>query len=245
MPELSLAAWDVLALVTATCLISGLVRGFTGFGGPAIMVLVLTQLYTPASVLALVVLVDYAANLQLAPGAFRQTTWRATGPLIGASLLAMPIGIYALQVVDPVLLKRGIALLTGGCTCVLLANWRYRRQAGITISVVVGFISGALVGATFIALPLMIFFFAGPSPVAEARANAITWGLFGGSALIVLFFFSGLLVFEELWHIAFVTLLYMLGTHIGARAFKRASEEVVRRAVLISLLVLSVIGVST
>ena len=63
MAELSLAHWQVWALVMATTLTAGAVRGFAGFGGPAIMILVLTQFYAPASVLALVLLVDYAGNL--------------------------------------------------------------------------------------------------------------------------------------------------------------------------------------
>ena len=171
MPEISLTHWEVLAFAIAVSLVSGVVRGFTGFGGPAMMVLALTQFYSPASVLALVLLVDYAANFQLAFGAIRHTSWRSTAPLTIASIITLPLGVHLLQTVDPVLMKRAIALTAGLCVCVMLCNWRYKREAGMVVSAVVGFIGGAIVGATFIALPIMIFIFAGPGNDTQTRAT--------------------------------------------------------------------------
>ena len=109
----------------------------------------------------------------------------------------------------------------------------------------VGFVGGVIVGATFIALPIMIFIFAGPSNPTEARANAITWGLFAGAGLILAFVWQGLLDVDDLWQAALITLVYMGGAFIGARAFQKASEKLFRRVVLISLLGLSIIGVAT
>ena len=245
MAELSLAHWQVWALVIATSLIAGAVRGFTGFGGPAIMVLVLTQFFAPASVLALVLLVDYAGNMQLFPAAVRHTTWRSTLPVIVASVIAIPFGVHLLQGMDPLWLKRGIALLVGACTCVMLANWRYSREVGLVPAIVVGAIGGVVLGTTFIALPVMIFFFAGPAPASQSRANAITWGLFCASIMIVLFFRAGLLSLDDLWRAALLALFYMLGAHLGARAFRRASERRFRQFVLVLLLALSAVGVLT
>ena len=245
MAELSLADWQVWALIIATSLSAGAVRGFTGFGGPAIMVLVLTQFFTPASALALVLLVDYAANMQLFPAAVRHTAWRSALPLIVASAIAIPFGVHLPQGIDPLWLKRGIALLVGACACVMLANWRYTRDVGTATACVVGAIGGVIVGATFIALPIMIFFFAGPAPAWQSRANAITWGLFASSIMIVLFFRAGLLGIDEVWRAALLVLFYMLGAHLGARAFRRASEERFRQLVLFLLLALSAVGVLT
>ena len=245
MAELSLAHWYVWALVIATSLTAGAVRGFAGFGGPAIMILVLTQFYAPASVIAVVLLVDYAANLQLFPAAVRHAGWRRLLPLVVASIVAIPLGVLVLQVVDPVWLKRGIALLVGACTCVLLANWRYPREVNVATAIAAGLIGGAILGATMIALPLMIFFFAGPYPSSQARANAIAWGLFTATVMIVVFFRAGLLGLEELWQAALLACFYMLGAHAGAHAFRKASERRFRQLVLALLLALSVVGVVT
>ena len=245
MTELTLAHWHVWALVIATSLAAGAVRGFTGFGGPAIMVLVLTQFFAPTSVLALVLLVDYAANMQLFPAAVRHAAWRSLLPLVVASSIAIPFGVHLLQGMDPLWLKRSIALLVGACTCTMLANWRYRSEVGIATAIVAGLIGGVIVGATLIALPLMIFFFAGPSPASQARANAITWGLFTSTVMIVLFFREELLGLGELWQAALLALFYVFGAHVGARAFRRASERRSRQLVLALLLALSIVGVVT
>ena len=245
MPEISLAQWDILAFAIGVSLLAGVVRGFTGFGGPAIMVLALTQFYSPASVLALVLLVDYTANFQLAIGAIRHTSWRSVTPLAIGGIISLPLGIHALQVLDPLTMKRSIALVTGVCVCVMLCNWRYKREAGVAITSVVGLFGGLVVGATFIALPVMIFIFAGPSNATEARANAITWGLIVGAGLIVAFVWRDLVDIDDLWQVALITLFYLGGAFIGARAFKRASEKLFRRVVLLSMLGLSIIGVAT
>ena len=175
--ELSLTSWEVLTFAIVVSLISGVVRGYIGFGGPAIMVLALTQFWTPASVLALVLLVDYATNLQLALGAIRHTSWRSTGPLTIASIISLPFGIAALQYVDPVLMKRVIALVTGLCVCVMLYNWRYKHEAGLIACVIVGLIGGVIVGSDLHRAAHHDFIFAGPANATEARANAITWSL--------------------------------------------------------------------
>ena len=245
MAELSLAHWQVWALVMVTTLTAGAVRGFAGFGGPAIMILILTQFYAPASVLALVLLVDYAGNLQLFPGAIRHAAWRNILPLIVASIVSIPLGVHLLQGMDPQWLKRGIALLVGACTCAMLADWRYRREVGPAISVVVGLFGGVIVGATFIALPVMIFLFAGPAPHGRARANAITWGLFSSTTMILLFFREDLLGIDDVWQAAFIALVYVVGAYLGSRAFRRASAKRFRQFVLVLLLALAVVGVVT
>ena len=245
MPELSLVQLEILAFATIVSLISGVVRGFTGFGGPAIMVLALTQFYSPASVLALVLLVDYVANFQLAIGSIRRTQWRLAAPLTAASLVTVPVGIYLLQMIDPVMMKRSIALVTGLCVCAMFWKFRYRRDAHILLSIAVGLIGGIIVGATMIALPIMIFIFACPSNAEQARANAITWGLFGGAGMIVVFALQDLIKIDHLWQAALITVFYMGGAFIGTRAFKKASETMFRRVVLFSLLGLSIIGVAT
>ena len=245
MAELSLGHWEGWALVIATALVAGTVRGFAGFGGPAIMVLVLTQFYAPASVLALVLLADLAANLQLLPGALRQVSWRSTLPVVVASCLALPAGVLFLQGTDPHWLKRGIALLVGACACAMLADWRYRREAGPVTSFGVGLFGGAIFGATFIALPLMIFFFSGPASPARARANAITWGPLPCLAMIPLFLGANLIDMAGVWQAAFVAVVYVLGAGIGSRVFRRTSARRFRQVVLFLLLALSAIGVVT
>lgn len=245
MPELTLIHWTTALLLVVTSVVAGMVRGFTGFGGPAIMVLVLSQFYHPASVVVTVMLIDFLANVQLFAGAVRQVRWRAVLPLVIASAITLPLGLHVLLSHDPTLVKRGIALVVGVAACVMLTGWRYRREPGGLLTVAVGAFGGLIVGATFVALPVMIFLFSGPAPVARARANGLTWGLCMSLIFIGVFTWRGLLHLSALWQSALLALVYLGSAYAGSRLFNRSSEPLVRRVVLGSLLTLSVIGLVT
>jgi len=232
-----------LALVTA--LVAGIIRGTTGFGGPAIMMLVLTQFYSPASVLVLVLLADYVANWQLAVGAMRHAAWRFLTPLLIATLAGLPAGIYLLQAVDPLLLKKSIAMVVGVCAVLMLSGWRYRATPGLPTIGLVGIFGGTVVGATMIALPVMIFIFSAPGNAVVSRATALSWGVVTSSVLIAGYAFRDLLGLNDLWQAALVTVAYMVGAFAGTRIFKKLSEAMFRRIVLVALLALSLIGIAT
>ena len=142
MTELTLTEFDMILLVGAVALFAGAVRGFTGFGGPAIMIVVLTQFYSPASVLAMVMMIDFIANLQLVPTSYRDISWRTAGPLTAASVAAIPIGLYALLAVDPMIMKQVIAAVVGLSALALLAGGRYRRPASVAALIIVGGLAG-------------------------------------------------------------------------------------------------------
>ena len=59
---LSFDSPETLAIVGLTAFVAGLVRGFAGFGGPALMMLVLTNFYTPLSVIPKVLVMDAVAG---------------------------------------------------------------------------------------------------------------------------------------------------------------------------------------
>ena len=78
LPDLTLDEPRMIALTGAIALLAGLVRGFSGFGGPAIMALVLTQFYSPLSVLTKVAIIDAVSYLLLAPTTAREFNRRVT-----------------------------------------------------------------------------------------------------------------------------------------------------------------------
>ena len=235
----------MLSLALATALVAGIIRGTTGFGGPAIMMLVLTQFYSPASVLVLVLLADYIANVQLAFGAIRQAAWRFLTPLLIASTIGLPFGVYLLQAVEPMILKKTIAAVVGLCALLMLSGWRFRSTPGLLASAITGIFGGIVVGATMIALPVMTFIFSVPGDATTSRATAISWGLVISTALLGAYAYSGLLGLNDLWQAGLITVAYMIGAYLGTRIFKTLSETMFRRVVLIALLTLSLIGITT
>ena len=245
LAELDLTQWDMMSLAFLTAIVAGTVRGTTGFGGPAIMMLVLTQFYSPASVLVLVLMADYLANIQLAIGALRHAAWRFLTPLLIATLIGLPFGVYLLQMTEPLILKKSIAAVTGVCALLMLTGWRFRATPGLAAIITVGIVGGAVVGATFIALPIMIFIFCAPGAALVSRATALSWGVVSATVLVAAYAYVGLLSITNLWQALVITVAYMFGAHVGSRVFKKLSESMFRRVVLFCLLGLSVIGIST
>jgi uncharacterized membrane protein YfcA len=63
--------------------------------------------------------------------------------------------------------------------------------------------------------------------------------------LIAGYAFRDLLGLNDLWQAALVTVAYMVGAFAGTRIFKKLSETMFRRVILVALLALSLIGVAT
>ncbi len=243
MTELTLTEIDMILLVGALALFAGAVRGLTGFGGPAIMIVVLTQFYSPASVLAMVLMIDFVANLRLVPTSFRDISWRTAGPLTAASVAAIPIGLYALLAVDPMVMKRVIAAVVGLSALAMLAGWRYRRPATVAALIVVGGLAGMVLGATYIALVAVVFLYAGPEPATTSRANCIFWGFVTGVVMIGVLYTTGDIVWADMWRAAMLGVVYLFAATFGIWIFRGVDEPVFRRFVLWLLILLSAIGI--
>ncbi|MDA0262043.1 MAG: TSUP family transporter, partial [Proteobacteria bacterium] len=72
--------WDLLiAALIAT--IAGLTKGYAGFGGGMIMAPLLAFIYGPAQAVAMIMVLEFLASIQLFPRAVRLTEWRLIGPL--------------------------------------------------------------------------------------------------------------------------------------------------------------------
>jgi hypothetical protein len=245
VPVLTLGEVEMVAIAVVAALFGGLLRGFAGMGGPAIMLLALTQFYSPASVLGKVLIIDIVANAWLIPSVRREIQWRKALIIIGVTVLAMPLGIYALVVVDPLVMKRIIAAIAGVAAVGLLLGWRYRSQPGVAVLGGAGIVSGVVLGATYLGLPTLLFLHAGPDPARVSRANGILWGFLTSCAMIPALVAIDALTWTDVWRSLLVGLPYLALTWFGARIFRGIAEAAFRRAVLWLFLVLAAIGVFT
>ena len=230
------------AIAAGAAIVAGFVRGFTGFGGPAIMSLILIQLYDPMSVVSKVVLIDALASVKLLPSTAREFDRKLTGLIVLTSILGVPFGVYALLEYEPATLKQAIALAAAICSGIMLMGWRMTRLPPAWAIALVGFGSGVVLGATFIALTMVVFLFASPAPAAVSRANAVYWGFSVGVVVILGYSLAGILSWDDVWRSGIVGLVYLAGVTAGSVAFRATNERDFRRAALWLLVVLSVIA---
>ena len=232
----------MIALTAAIALVAGVVRGFSGFGGPALMALVLTQFYSPLSVLTKVMIIDAVSFLLLVPSTAREFNRRVFAIVTLATLAGLPVGTYLLLEMDPLVVKRAVAAAVAACVVVMLLGRRFRAPPSVAVHIAVGVLAGVVLGATYIALVVMIFLFSLPASGAESRANAVFWGLVISAVLITTHVVLGNITAHDLWRATLVGAFYLAGTAAGAWCFRRSGERGFRRAVLWLLLGLAAIG---
>ncbi len=127
---MSFAIEPIHVVIAVTTLVAGFVRGFSGFGGPMVMLPVLGALFPPAATIWLVMWIDVFVNIHLVPEARRHASRNVVLPLVIGSILTLPLGVAALVLLDPALMKKVISFTILLAALILLTGWRLESEAG-------------------------------------------------------------------------------------------------------------------
>ncbi|MGD9830182.1 MAG: TSUP family transporter, partial [Hyphomicrobiaceae bacterium] len=160
-----------LGVLAPVSLIAGFIRGFTGLGGPLILVPTLSLFIPPPAAAWVVNWVDVIANIKLLPDTRAHVSRSIVLPLMVGSVFTIPLGVYLLVSIDATIMRRTICAAILVAAHILAAGWRYRGPTGTLDWVAVGAFSGFILGATSIALTAALFLHAGQQRAAESRAN--------------------------------------------------------------------------
>ena len=242
MPDLGLNLVEILIILAAT-VVGGVIRGFTGFGAALAMAPVVSLLVGPREAVPAIIIVLMISTAQLVPGSIREVAWKKLWPLGLSSCVGVPIGVYALLVIDPELMRRSIAAGVAVLSAIMLAGWRYERTPSRLLALSMGGFAGALTGAASIGGPPVIaFLLAGPDKAATNRATLILFFVFSQVISVPLYAAGGVITARVMWLIVLMWPAQAAGLWIGARYFPMASEKTYRR---VSLSVLLAIGIAT
>jgi uncharacterized protein len=210
--------------------LSGVVRGFSGFGSALIYIPLASAIYGPKMAAASFVLIDFFCTIPLAIRAWPACNKREVMPLTIACAVTIPLGALLLRYMDPIWLRWGIAFLILGLLAVLVSGWRYRGEAPLPLTIGVGLISGVTGGATTLTGPIPIVYWLGsPSGVATVRANLIVYFLLTDALVAVTYWVQGLMTAEAVVLALLVGLPFFLALGAGARLFRGASDLTYRR----------------
>jgi uncharacterized protein len=209
--------------------LSGLVRGFSGFGSALIYVPLMAAMFGPRVAAGTLLLIDFVAGTPFAIGARRDGDWRDLIPISIAAAIGVPFGTYALLFADPVTLRWIISALVLGLLAVLLSGWRYRGAPSLPVKSGVGFLAGLGAGAVQVGGPfVIIYWLSSKSPPVTIRANLLIYFVLNGAALLIAYSIQGVLTAPI---IAFALLLgppFWLAMAIGARFFRGSSDHLYR-----------------
>lgn len=241
--QISVGAEPSMAIIAIVAFGAGLIRGFTGFGGPAFMLAILTLFFTPYSIVSKILVVDFIASVYLFKVVYRQIDWRATACMVLPTLVFMPLGHWLLIELDPVWMKRAMALIIATACVMMLVGFRYKHPMTTAWLVFVGICSGVVFGGSYIALVAVVFILLGPYDKHQGRTLIISWSFFTVLGFALMSAVSGTTGIDDVIAAAPGAATYLLGTWIGSHGFRKSSEKLFRRAAIATLLALSIVNV--
>src|ERR1700745_726184 len=93
---------NIAIAVSGVAFVSGLARGFSGFGSALIFMPLASSIAAPRLVAALLLIIDTIGAAALLPNAWKEADRKATFVIVLGALVGVPLGTYLLTRLDPV-----------------------------------------------------------------------------------------------------------------------------------------------
>jgi uncharacterized protein len=233
---------SLLLAASACVFVAGVVRGFSGFGFALLSISAVSMILPPAMVVPAMWLLDFVAGLNLLPGIVRHVHWRSIAVLVGAAVVATPVGVYVLATVPSAPMRMALALVVLVSALALLSGFQLRRMPTTGETAATGLAAGLLNGAFGIGGPPIILFFLG-SPIAleAGRASLIAAFLIMDLTGIPTLLAFGLITRDALTLFAISLPALVLGIFVGSRLVGRLDEGRVRRILLLLLVAMALV----
>src|SRR5882757_3884264 len=222
-------SFNVAIAICAIALVSGIARGFSGFGSALIFMPLASSIAAPRLVAALLLIIDLIGSAPLIPNAWKQADRKATAIMALGALVGVPIGTWLLSRLEPVTTRWIISVFVFALLLLLLSGWRYRGKDHAAISIGIGGLSGFCSGLAQTGGPPIVGYWLGrPLPSAIARANIVLF--FGASDFfsLVSYALTGLITADSIKFSFVVGPVYAIGVWFGAQLFGKASETLFR-----------------
>lgn len=233
-------ATSTLVLAVAIAAAAGVVRGITGFGGAMVMSPPLALLIGARLTVPVVLLLESVIAAPMLFQTRREVDWPIIGAILVPACLTVPLGTLVLVAVDPLVIRRAIAVSVMVFALLLLRGWRYSGRARLGTSVGLGAVSGGMLGATSIGgPPVILYLLSGPSRIETTRANLTLYVTVTSLVGIVMLWHQGLFDAAALSTSLWLAPAYYLGLLAGVRLFARFTDTRFRQLTLVLLIAVS------
>ena len=212
-----------------TLFISGLIRGFSGFGSDMVNAPILSLLWGPTVGIPVAALIELVPAIQLTPKAIPNANWRLVWLMGIPALILIPLGSWLLTTLPADFIRRFVALIVLMLVITLWSGWRYKGKRTTSSTILVGSCSGLLSGATGMGgPPVILYLMAGKESAKELRAILVCYFTIILVGLMISFGFLGLFSQSVIWQTIFLVLPFLIGIFIGALLFPLAAEKTYR-----------------
>lgn len=226
------------ALVAAVALVGATVSGLSGFAFGLVVLGLWLHVLPPVIAGPMVVICSLVVQT-MSLGALRHALkWDRLLPFLIPGLLAVPLGVWLLPRVDPMLFRRCVGVFLVLYSLYQLAGpWKPVAWGGKAADAVIGFIGGAMGGLAGLsgAVPMPWTFLRG-WPKDEARAVYQPFNMAMQVAALAGMLAYGSLGREHAYYAAICLPGLLVGGALGLWLYKRVNETWFRRIVLWLLL---------
>ncbi|WP_271270599.1 sulfite exporter TauE/SafE family protein [Aliamphritea hakodatensis] len=238
---MELIEWVMLTLIVG---VAGVVRGCIGFGFSALVVASATLFLAPSQVVPMIAVLEIAASIQMVLSTWRDTAWRILSYLLIGTLIATPLGVYALVVMPADNIRLLLSAVILIMSVLLAVGWQYRGPTGPVPFFGLGLVSGVCNGAAGVGgLPVATFLTAMNLTMTELRATLVMFFLLTDIILLSTASGHGLLNEELVWQSLAMMVPMGIGIFFGSRLFRVLPEKKLRRGVICLLILLSAVGI--
>ena len=216
------ATWFVAIVV----FISGIVRGFSGFGGALIFIPLTASILGPAKAVAVFFMFDLVSATPYGYTYIGKCRLREILPMLAGSALTVPAGVWILANSDPIILRWVFAAVVGVMLAALATGWRYKGEPKPPVSFGLGLTAGIASGSTGMAGPIVIgYWLSSTAEAAVIRANIMVYYALSATIVDIVLFYKGLFTWDVVVYALVAWPLYSLGLALGARVFKSSSDS--------------------
>ncbi len=240
VPEVSLQG---LLILSIGAFISGLVRGFSGFGTAMVYLPFAGSQLSPVWALTSMVIMDLTAPLTLVPKTFKDSYLPDIYKLGLGALITCPLGVLILVLLEPEIFRYSVSILTFVLLILLVIGFRYRGKLTAPLIIGTGGLGGFLSGTVGLpGPPVIMLYMASTLPVKTIRANIFIYLIFADLLLLGIFGFKDLLDLSAVFIGVIVMFPYLTALWIGSYFFDSEKEKQYRNTAYLIIFFSALIG---
>ncbi len=230
----------ILTIGSLAAFVSGIAQSCLGFGMALIMAPCIMLIIEPMAVVPTVLLMSALNTFIIAAKSQRLIRWSLLLPLVIGGIIGFTLGIQALLMLDPNVIRLFVGILVLLFTGVLWSGWRRPLPENPWTLGPVGLLSGFTGGSTSISGPPVVLFLTNQNTPRDAfRANLVCYFFIINCYGIVRLSLNGILNQQVMIYAAAFLPATLLGTLTGIYFSRKIPEKIFRQAVF---MVLSIMG---
>lgn len=238
MPLTLIDTLNLLAIFTA-----GLVRGYAGFGFAAISIGLISLWRSPSDLVPIIFLLEIPASLLMLRSALRDFSWVWIKPLIGGSIIGIPIGVGLLASISTAWLQLMVGATICTASTLVRLGWHPQQTDSKGFRWLTGLVSGVLNGLSALGgIVCAVMLYSAQVQPKVWRATLTLLFLFTDVYALALAYWSGLIQ-SHTWSTALVwSVPLALGIFAGSRVFHGSNLDKFRDRVFLILIGLGITG---